>query len=110
MVLAPGFLTIQSYYKWLAGRVASPCFVVVTANFNSAFDQSFNAALPIAYIELAGANHLYGIQISATKCKTALAKYSIAWLKRFVDGDARYTPFVKARAAEMPVFETRGSY
>src|SRR5690606_35944345 len=54
------------------------------------FYQSFNASLPSAYIELAGADHLCGIQISATKCKTSICKYSLAWLKRFVDGDARY--------------------
>ena len=211
VVLAPGFLAIQNYYKWLAERVASHGFVVVTVNFNSIFDQpeargaqmgkalqqvvslsktmttpyygvldanrqaamghsmggggtltvsrdnpslkaavalapwhttknwsavqvptlmlsdekdsiatndahsipfyqSFNASLPSAYIELAGADHLCGIQISATKCKTSLAKYSVAWLKRFVDGDARYTPFVKARAIDMSAFETRGAY
>lgn len=211
VVLAPGFLAIQNYYKWLAERVASHGFVVVTVNFNSIFDQpdargvqmgkalqqvvslsrtmaapyygvvdanrqaamghsmggggtlvvardnpslkaavalapwhttktwsslqvptlvlsdekdsiatnsahsipfyqSFDAVLPSAYIELAGADHLCGIQISATKCKTSLAKYSVAWLKRFVDGDTRYTPFVKARAADMSAFETRGAY
>lgn len=211
VVLAPGFLAIQNYYKWLAERVASHGFVVVTVNFNSVFDQpeprgaqmgkalqqvvslsktmttpyygvvdvnrqaamghsmggggtlaasrdnpalkaavalapwhttktwstvqvptlivadekdniapndthsipfyqSFNAALPSAYIELAGADHLCGIQISATKCKTSLAKYSIAWLKRFVDGDTRYTPFVKRAAGDMSAFETRGTY
>ncbi|RZL02950.1 MAG: alpha/beta hydrolase [Rubrivivax sp.] len=211
VVLAPGFLAVQGYYKWLAERVASHGFVVVTVNFNSVFDQpdargtqmakalqqvvalsktstapysgvidtarqaamghsmggggtlaaardnpslkaavalapwhttktwstiqvptlvisdekdfiatnsahsdpfyaSFNASLPSAKIELAGADHLCGIQISAEKCKTALAKYSVAWLKRFVDGDARYTPFVKSKTAEMSVFDTRGSY
>lgn len=211
VVLAPGFLAVQGYYKWLAERVASHGFVVVTVNFNSVFDQpdaratqmakslqqvvalsktstspysgvidtarqaamghsmggggalatargnpalkaavalapwhgtkdwsmlqvptlivsdekdfiatnsehsnpfyaSFNAALPSAKIELAGADHLCGIQISAEKCKTALAKYSIAWLKRFVDGDARYTPFVKSKTAEMSAFDTRGQY
>lgn len=211
VVLAPGFLAIQNYYKWLAERLASHGFVVVTVNFNSVFDQpesrgtqmakalqqvvslsqtmtspysgvidvnrqavmghsmggggaltaarnnsslkaavtlapwhptkvwstlqvptlvladqedniapndahsipfyqSFEASLPSAYIELAGADHLCGIQISATKCKTSLAKYSIAWLKRFVDGDTRYTPFVKNKAADMSAFETRGQY
>ncbi len=211
VVLAPGFLAIQNYYKWLAERVASHGFVVVTVNFNSVFDQpesrgpqmtkalqqvvalsktmtapysgvvdvnrqavmghsmggggaltaatansalkaavtlapwhptkvwstlqvptlvladqedtiapndthsipfyqSFAASLPSAYIELAGADHLCGIQISATKCKTSIGKYSVAWLKRFVDGDARYTPFVKTRAADMSAFETRGQY
>jgi len=211
VVLAPGFLAVQGYYKWLAERVASHGFAVVTVNFNSIFDQpdargvqmgkalqqvvalsktstapysgvidtarqaamghsmggggtlaiardnpslkaavalapwhttktwstiqvptliisdekdfiatnsqhsnvfypSFNAALPSAKIELAGADHLCGIQISAEKCKTSLAKYSVAWLKRFVDGDSRYTPFVKAKAADMSAFDTRGSY
>ncbi|MDI1261385.1 dienelactone hydrolase family protein [Aquabacterium sp.] len=211
VVLAPGFLAVQGYYKWLAERVASHGFVVVTVNFNSTFDQpdsrgtqmakalqqvvalsktatspysgvtdtnrqaamghsmggggtlvvardnpslkaavalapwhttktwstvqvptliisdekdfiatnsahsnpfyaSFNAALPSAKIELAGADHLCGIQISAEKCKTSLAKYSVAWLKRFVDGDTRYTPFVKSKAADMSAFDTRGQY
>lgn len=211
VVLAPGFLAVQNYYKWLAERLASHGFVVVTVNFNSVFDQpesrgpqmakalqqvvnlsktmtspysgvidvnrqavmghsmggggalsaanansalkavvalapwhptktwstlqvptlvladqedsiapndthsipfyqSFQASLPSAYIELAGADHLCGIQISATKCKTSIGKYSVSWLKRFVDGDTRYTPFVKARAADMSAFETRGQY
>lgn len=211
VVLAPGFLAVQGYYKWLAERMASHGFVVVTVNFNSTFDQpdargtqmakalqqvvalsktstvpysgvvdttrqaamghsmggggtlatalnnpslkaavalapwhtikdwsklpvptliisdekdfiatntahsnpfyaSFNAALPSAKIELAGADHLCGIQISAEKCKTALAKYSVAWLKRFVDGDTRYTPFVKSKTADMSAFDTRGQY
>lgn len=211
VVLAPGFLAIQGYYKWLAERVASHGFVVVTVNFNSVLDQpdargtqmgkalqqavalsqtkttpyygvidinrqaamghsmggggtlalardnpslkaavalapwhttkawatvqvptliisdekdfiatnsqhsnlfypSFSPALPSAKIELAGADHLCGIQISAEKCKTSLAKYSVAWLKRFVDGDARYTPFVKSKAADMSAFDTRGQY
>ncbi|RZI82703.1 MAG: alpha/beta hydrolase [Rubrivivax sp.] len=211
VVLAPGFLAIQNYYRWLAERVASHGFVVVTVNFNSVFDQpdsrgtqmgkamqqvvnlsktmttpyygvidvnrqammghsmggggtlaaakanpalkaavalapwhttktwstiqvptliisdekdtiatntehsnvfyaSFAATLPSAKIELAGADHVCGIQASAETCKTPLAKYSIAWLKRFVDTDTRYTPFVKARAADMSAFETRGQY
>jgi dienelactone hydrolase len=211
VVLAPGFLAIQNYYKWLAERLASHGFVVVTVNFNSVFDQpdlrgtqmvkalqqvvalsktkttpyygvidvnrqavmghsmggggtlaaardnpslkaavalapwhttkdwstiqvptliisdekdtiatnsvhsnpfyaSFNAALPSAKIELVGASHLCGIQASAEDCKTSLAKYSVAWLKRFVDGDTRYTPFVKNRAADMSAFDARGQY
>jgi dienelactone hydrolase len=211
VVLAPGFLAVQGYYRWLAERVASHGFVVVTVNFNSIFDQpdprgtqmakalqqvvglsktmttpyygvvdanrqaamghsmggggtlatvrdnsslkaavalapwhttkdwstlqvptliisdekdsiatnsehsnvfyaSFAASLPSAKIELAGADHLCGIQISAEKCKTSLAKYSVAWLKRFVDGDTRYTPFVKNKAADMSAFDTRGVY
>ena len=38
VVLAPGFLLTQGYYTWLAERVASHGFVVVSLNTNSLFD------------------------------------------------------------------------
>jgi len=41
------------------------------------------------YLELAGASH------SATNsANTPQAQYEIAWLKRFVDNDTRYTQFL----------------
>ena len=41
------------------------------------------------YLELAGASH------SATNsANTTQAQYEIAWLKRFVDNDTRYTQFL----------------
>jgi dienelactone hydrolase len=85
-------------------------FIATNSQHSNLFYPSFNATLPSAKVELAGADHLCGIQISAEKCKTSLAKYSVAWLKRFVDGDTRYTPFVKTKAADMSAFDTRGQY
>jgi alpha-beta hydrolase superfamily lysophospholipase len=42
-----------------------------------------------AYLELAGASHTATNSANAT-----VAKYSISWLKRFVDNDTRYSPFL----------------
>jgi len=41
------------------------------------------------YLELAGASH------SATNnANTTQAQYEVAWLKRFIDNDTRYTQFL----------------
>ena len=42
-----------------------------------------------AYLELAGASHF-----APNSNNTTIAKYSISWLKRFVDNDARYDQFL----------------
>ena len=42
-----------------------------------------------AYLELAGASHS-----APTSSNTTIAKYSISWLKRFIDNDTRYDQFL----------------
>lgn len=42
-----------------------------------------------AYVELAGASHF-----APNTANTDIAKYSIAWLKRYIDNDTRYTQFI----------------
>jgi dienelactone hydrolase len=53
------------------------------------FYNSMPATLPKAYLELAGATHT-----APNTPNTAIAANSIAWLKRFVDNDTRYTQFL----------------
>ncbi|PRZ02635.1 cutinase [Isoptericola sp. CG 20/1183] len=53
------------------------------------FYESFEQDLPKAYLELDGASHF-----APNTSNTTIAKYSISWLKRFVDDDTRYTPFL----------------
>lgn len=212
IVLAPGFLLTQGYYAWLAERVASHGFVVVSLNTNSLFDspderapqlasalaqvlalsqtatspysglvnpgrlalmghsaggggaltaalnhpglktvvgltlavgaqkefsqlqvptlvlaaekdaiapnatysvpvfQSLNAALPSAYIEIAGADHLTPTILAGSRQRAVLGRYTIAWLKRFVDEDQRYTPFLKGGSAELSRYWSRGAW
>lgn len=52
------------------------------------FYQSLTNAEERAFLEVNGASHLAPIFSNTT-----IAKYSIAWLKRFVDNDTRYSQF-----------------
>jgi dienelactone hydrolase len=40
-------------------------------------------------LEMAGGDHF-----CVTNANTTIARYSISWLKRFIDGDTRYSPFI----------------
>jgi triacylglycerol lipase len=69
-----------------------------------------DANLPAALIELKGLGHL-SLWTSATQASQGkVAKYATAWLKRFVDGDSRYTPFISTPSADMSDFKTHGNY
>jgi pimeloyl-ACP methyl ester carboxylesterase len=53
------------------------------------FYESLPGNLDRAYLELRGASHF-----APNVSNTAIAKYSISWLKRFVDEDERYEQFL----------------
>jgi pimeloyl-ACP methyl ester carboxylesterase len=63
--------------------IASP------ASHAEVFYNSLTAAPEKAYLELRGADHNVALGSNVT-----IAKYSIAWLKRFVDEDVRYEQFL----------------
>jgi hypothetical protein len=66
-----------------ADVIASP------ASHSIPFYNSLSASSEKAYLELAGAGHL-----APTSSNTTIAKYSISWLKRFIDNDTRYDQFL----------------
>jgi predicted dienelactone hydrolase len=53
------------------------------------FYNSMSSTLDKAYLELNNASHF-----APTSPNTTIAKYSISWLKRFVDDDTRYEQFL----------------
>ncbi|MEV4315000.1 dienelactone hydrolase family protein [Actinocrispum sp. NPDC049592] len=53
------------------------------------FYQSLTSAPDKAYLELNNAGHS-----APTSANTTIAKYSISWLKRFIDNDTRYDQFL----------------
>jgi len=53
------------------------------------FYTSLPSTLDKAYLELNGASHF-----APNSSNTTIAKYSIAWLKRFIDNDTRYEQFL----------------
>lgn len=78
-------------------EVTTPTFVVgaeadtiaPVASHAEPFYSSLPAATPKAYLELNGATHF-----APNTSSTTIAKYSISWLKRFVDEDSRYEQFL----------------
>ncbi|WP_026929793.1 lipase [Glycomyces tenuis] len=74
----------------------------------SSHSEPFYGSIPSStdkmYIELDGASH-FAPNIS----NTTIAKYSISWLKRFVDNDTRYDQFLCPLPSDGAIEETRGS-
>ena len=77
--------------------VQTPTLIVGAENDSvasvSSHSERFYTGLPStldkAYLELEGASHY-----APNSSNTTIAKYSIAWLKRFVDNDTRYEQFL----------------
>ena len=68
------------------------------------FYQTLPATTPRSYLELRGASHF-----APNLSNTTIAKYSIAWLKRFVDDDQRYTQFLCPAPADTALSDVRTS-
>ncbi|MFD3701433.1 alpha/beta hydrolase family protein [Streptomyces sp. NPDC058646] len=63
--------------------------IAPVSSHSEPFYQSMPSSLDRAYLELNGATHL-----TPNLSDTTIAKYSIAWLKRFIDDDTRYEQFL----------------
>ncbi|MFZ4270463.1 alpha/beta hydrolase [Streptomyces arboris] len=63
--------------------------VAPVASHSEPFYQSLPGSLDKAYLELRGASHF-----TPNSSNTTIAKYSISWLKRFIDNDTRYEQFL----------------
>jgi dienelactone hydrolase len=81
--------------NWSSVRV--PTLVIGAENDSTApvashsepFYESMTSAPDKAYLELNNAGHS-----APTSANTTIAKYSISWLKRFIDNDTRYEQFL----------------
>lgn len=94
-------------------EVTTPTFVVgaeadtiaPVASHAEPFYSSLPSATPKAYLELNGATHF-----APNVSNTTIAKYSISWLKRFVDEDARYEQFLcPLPSSSLAIEEYRGT-
>ncbi|MEV6019721.1 MULTISPECIES: alpha/beta hydrolase [unclassified Streptomyces] len=63
--------------------------IAPVATHSEPFYASLPSTLDKAYLELRGATHF-----TPNSSNTTIAKYSIAWLKRFIDNDTRYEQFL----------------
>ncbi|MFE9040420.1 alpha/beta hydrolase family protein [Streptomyces sp. NPDC007818] len=79
--------------------------IAPVATHSEPFYESLPAGLDKAYLELNGATHF-----TPNTSDTTLAKYSLAWLKRFVDDDTRYDRFLcPLPRPSLTIEEYRGS-
>jgi dienelactone hydrolase len=94
------------------GELVTPTLVIGAQNDSVApvaqhsepFYNSMSASLDKAYLELRGASHS-----APTSPNTTIAKYSISWLKRFVDNDTRYEPFLCPPPNDSTISEYRNT-
>ncbi|MEV1021507.1 alpha/beta hydrolase [Streptomyces sp. NPDC050264] len=79
--------------------------VAPVATHSEPFYTSLPSSLDKAYLELRGATHF-----TPNSSNTTIAKYSISWLKRFIDNDTRYEQFLcPLPAASLTIAEYRGN-
>ncbi|MFJ4340016.1 alpha/beta hydrolase family protein [Streptomyces sp. NPDC088915] len=79
--------------------------VAPVATHSEPFYESLPDSLDKAYLELNGATHF-----TPNSSNTTIAKYGIAWLKRFVDDDTRYEQFLcPLPRPDLTIEEYRGS-
>ena len=93
------------------GEVRTPTMIIGAQNDSVApvashsipFYNSLPSTLPKAYLELSGASHF-----APTSTNTTIGTYAVAWLKRFVDNDTRYSQFLcPPPAATGPISQYR---
>ncbi|MFI8004384.1 alpha/beta hydrolase family protein [Streptomyces sp. NPDC086010] len=79
--------------------------VAPVATHSEPFYTSLPSSLDKAYLELRGASHF-----TPNSSNTTIAKYSISWLKRFIDNDTRYEQFLcPLPSASLTIAEYRGT-
>jgi dienelactone hydrolase len=78
--------------------------VASVSSHSEPFYNSMSSSLDKAYLELRGASHF-----APTSSNTTIAKYSISWLKRFVDNDTRYEQFLCPAPNDSTISEYRNT-
>jgi triacylglycerol lipase len=94
--LAP-WETTKDYSKTTVPTLIVSCesdAIAPVADHANKFYDSLTPALSKAKLEMKGASHFCTNSSANAATRTLIGKYSISWLKRFVDGDTRYSPFL----------------
>ncbi|QNE77954.1 alpha/beta hydrolase [Streptomyces finlayi] len=79
--------------------------VASVGSHSEPFYNSLPSTLDKAYLELRNASHF-----TPNSSNTTIAKYSISWLKRFIDNDTRYEQFLcPLPQASLTIAEYRGT-
>jgi predicted dienelactone hydrolase len=77
--------------------------VAPPAQHGQVFYNSIPASTPKLIAEVSGGSHF----VPSTP-PASFTQYAVAWLKIFVDGDTRYTPYVQTKASDISTFMKSG--
>jgi dienelactone hydrolase len=94
--LAP-WETTKDYSKITVPTLIVSCesdAIAPVADHANKFYDSLTPTLNKGKLEMKGASHFCTNSTATAATRTLIGKYSISWLKRFVDGDTRYSPFL----------------
>ncbi|MEY4765731.1 MAG: hypothetical protein RI907_2404 [Pseudomonadota bacterium] len=103
-------------YKSLATTTKTPTLVLTAQNdglassWSKPFFQALDGSTPAVWVELAGFNHLSLWTTASASSQAHVAKYALAWAKRFVDEDERYGTFFRAQGTDLSNFGSKGSF
>lgn len=67
--------------------------------FSAKYYASLSPHINHAYLEVAGADHLCPLSLAKDSVQNTVGKTVISWLKRYVDEDKRYEPFITGASA-----------
>ena len=67
--------------------------------FSAKYYASLSPNINHAYLEVAGADHLCPLSLAKASVQNTVSKTVISWLKRYVDEDKRYEPFITGASA-----------
>jgi len=67
--------------------------------FSAKYYPTLSPTLARAYLEIAAADHLCPTSLGKASVQNTVARTVISWLKRYVDEDRRYQPFITGAAA-----------
>jgi dienelactone hydrolase len=73
------------------------------------FWKSFNKSVPAVFAEYASTDHYCPTSVASATEQAVLGKLGVAWFKRFMDGDTRYTQFI-ANDSHLSRFLVNGSF
>ncbi|HEX5373101.1 MAG TPA: dienelactone hydrolase family protein [Aquabacterium sp.] len=111
--LAP-WHTLKDFSKVTVPTMILACQSDIVAPIDS-HSQKFYASLSAtpakAYLEIKGGDHFCPSNNGTAEMKVTERKFGVAWLKRFLDEDTRYTPFLQPLVNDAIVsdYKTSGS-
>jgi dienelactone hydrolase len=94
---APWSLTTKNFPTLKVPTMLMACqgdVIAPVSGHADRFWRSFNKSFPAVFVEYANTDHFCTTAMANDETQASLGKVGVAWMKRFIDGDTRYSKFV----------------